>query len=71
MQEPAVKHPRDHYQYELCGVVVHSGSAFAGHYYSYIKARRAVPRRAVRCDVLPAVLPAALPAALPAVTVVM
>ncbi|PSC74217.1 ubiquitin specific peptidase 24 isoform A [Micractinium conductrix] len=39
-REPAVKHPRDHYQYELCGVVVHSGSAFAGHYYSYIKNRQ-------------------------------
>ena len=26
-----------YYRYELRGVVVHSGSAFAGHYYSYIK----------------------------------
>lgn len=25
------------YEYELKGVVVHSGTAFAGHYYSYIK----------------------------------
>ena len=25
------------YLYELKGVVVHSGTAFAGHYYSYIK----------------------------------
>lgn len=25
------------YQYSLKGIVVHSGSAFAGHYYSYIK----------------------------------
>lgn len=25
------------YQYTLKGIVVHSGSAFAGHYYSYIK----------------------------------
>ena len=24
-------------QYQLKGVVVHSGTAFAGHYYSYIK----------------------------------
>lgn len=37
-QEPADKQPRRHYLYELRGVVVHSGSAFAGHYYSYIKA---------------------------------
>ena len=28
-----------YYQYELRGIVVHSGSAFAGHYYSYIKDR--------------------------------
>jgi hypothetical protein len=27
------------YQYGLKGIVVHSGSAFAGHYYSYIKVR--------------------------------
>ncbi len=34
---PAVPHSKDHYQYQLKGVVVHSGTAFAGHYYSYIK----------------------------------
>jgi hypothetical protein len=28
------------YMYDLMGVVVHSGSAFTGHYYSYIKERR-------------------------------
>ena len=26
-----------HYDYRLKGIVVHSGTAFAGHYYSYIK----------------------------------
>lgn len=33
------KHPPNakQYQYTLKGIVVHSGSAFAGHYYSYIK----------------------------------
>ena len=31
----ALSHP-----YELVGVVVHSGQANAGHYYSYIKERR-------------------------------
>lgn len=31
--------PREHYRYELRGVVVHAGSAFVGHYYSYIKVR--------------------------------
>ncbi len=30
------------YQYTLKGIVVHSGSAFAGHYYSYIKVRSAL-----------------------------
>lgn len=31
--------PDEYYQYELRGIVVHSGTAFAGHYYSYIKDR--------------------------------
>lgn len=30
-------HSEGRYEYELKGVVVHSGTAFAGHYYSYIK----------------------------------
>jgi hypothetical protein len=29
--------PDLHYPYELVGIVVHSGQANAGHYYSYIK----------------------------------
>lgn len=29
--------------YRLHGVVVHSGTAFAGHYYSYIRARDGEP----------------------------
>ncbi len=35
----AAASPRDQqqYQYHLKGIVVHSGTAFAGHYYSYIK----------------------------------
>lgn len=28
-----------HYIYQLTGVLVHSGSANSGHYYSYIKER--------------------------------
>ncbi|KAG7672415.1 putative Ubiquitin carboxyl-terminal hydrolase 24 [Nannochloris sp. 'desiccata'] len=32
-------HPDAYYKYELRGIVVHSGTAFAGHYYSYIKDR--------------------------------
>ncbi len=35
----AVPRPDSYYHYELRGVVVHSGTAFAGHYYSYIKVR--------------------------------
>ncbi|GIL73346.1 hypothetical protein Vretifemale_3533 [Volvox reticuliferus] len=31
--------PRNCYLYELKGIVVHSGTAFAGHYYSFIKER--------------------------------
>ncbi|GFR40524.1 hypothetical protein Agub_g1093, partial [Astrephomene gubernaculifera] len=31
--------PRSSYLYELKGIVVHSGTAFAGHYYSFIKER--------------------------------
>ena len=30
---------RQPYKYELKGIVVHSGTAFAGHYYSFIKVR--------------------------------
>jgi ubiquitin C-terminal hydrolase len=37
--KPLRKQPPEYYQYQLKGVVVHSGTAFAGHYYSYIKAR--------------------------------
>jgi len=35
----ALQPPHDarSYSYSLKGIVVHSGSAFAGHYYSYIK----------------------------------
>ncbi|GAX79789.1 hypothetical protein CEUSTIGMA_g7229.t1 [Chlamydomonas eustigma] len=36
--------PRHHYLYELKGVIVHSGSATAGHYYSIIKERPKKPK---------------------------
>merc|ERR550525_993243 len=32
-------HLKEYYEYELKGIVVHTGSAEAGHYYSYIKDR--------------------------------
>lgn len=35
--KPLAKKDPAYYQYHLAGVVVHSGTAFAGHYYSYIK----------------------------------
>ncbi|GIL42637.1 hypothetical protein Vafri_581, partial [Volvox africanus] len=35
----AAARPRNCYLYELKGIVVHSGTAFAGHYYSFIKER--------------------------------
>ncbi|KAK3259359.1 Ubiquitin carboxyl-terminal hydrolase 24 [Cymbomonas tetramitiformis] len=37
--------PDSYYEYELVGVVVHSGTAFAGHYYSYIRERDADAER--------------------------
>jgi len=32
-------HPKEYYEYELCGVQVHYGTANQGHYYSFIKNR--------------------------------
>jgi ubiquitin C-terminal hydrolase len=37
--ESKKKKKGDPYQYNLVGVLVHSGSADAGHYYSFIKER--------------------------------
>ena len=38
----SLSHTTNHINYELVGVVVHSGQANAGHYYSFIKERRCV-----------------------------
>ena len=35
--EFTMKYQSDYYNYELVGIVVHSGTADSGHYYSYIK----------------------------------
>jgi len=35
--EFTMNHHPDYYNYELVGIVVHSGTADSGHYYSYIK----------------------------------
>jgi ubiquitin C-terminal hydrolase len=40
-KDASALHPDAYYKYELRGIVVHSGTAFAGHYYSYIKDRTA------------------------------
>lgn len=37
-------HPPEYYRYELYGVVVHTGTATSGHYYSFIRVRRGDPR---------------------------
>ena len=37
--DQSLPHPGEHYMYELSGMVVHTGTAFAGHYYSYIRER--------------------------------
>lgn len=33
----ALPHPAEYYEYELTGVVVHTGTSDSGHYYSYIR----------------------------------
>eukprot|EP01084_Bolivina_argentea_P313674 543215_1 len=38
--DPTKTRPTEYYEYVLAGIVVHTGSAEAGHYYSYIKDRK-------------------------------
>lgn len=35
----ALHHPREHYEYVLRGIVVHTGTADSGHYYSFVQER--------------------------------
>ncbi len=39
IQNEPLKYPKDYYEYNLNGIVVHSGTADSGHYYSFIKDR--------------------------------
>ena len=32
----ALKYPKEYYEYKLTGIVVHTGTADSGHYYSFI-----------------------------------
>jgi ubiquitin C-terminal hydrolase len=36
-EEEPLKHPKEYYEYKLKGVVVHTGTADSGHYYSFIR----------------------------------
>ena len=42
---PYQKHPKEYYEYRLVGIVVHTGTAESGHYYSYINTNRGDPSK--------------------------
>lgn len=35
----ALHRPKEHYEYVLRGIVIHTGTADSGHYYSYVQER--------------------------------
>ena len=37
LEQEKLKHPKDYYEYDIVGSVVHTGTADSGHYYSYIR----------------------------------
>jgi hypothetical protein len=45
--------PKEYYEYQLVGVVVHVGTADSGHYYSFIRERSDEPSVAAGCAGLP------------------
>lgn len=42
-ERPYVLHPKEYYEYQLAGVVIHMGTADSGHYYSLIRERGTGP----------------------------
>jgi hypothetical protein len=41
--EEEMRRPKNYYNYQLAGIVVHSGSSDSGHYYSFIRRREVAP----------------------------
>lgn len=41
--DPYRLHPKEYYEYDLVGVLVHTGTAAGGHYYSFVKERATDP----------------------------
>jgi hypothetical protein len=50
---PYLVHPKEYYEYELVGVVVHMGTADSGHYYSLIRERGSTPSLGSRAGTVP------------------
>lgn len=50
---PYTAQPRQYYEYQLVGVVVHVGTADSGHYYSFIRERSEEPSVSAGCAGLP------------------
>uniref|UniRef100_A0A6B2KWG4 USP domain-containing protein n=1 Tax=Arcella intermedia TaxID=1963864 RepID=A0A6B2KWG4_9EUKA len=50
MSSKAQHFPNEYYLYQLCGVIVHTGSADSGHYYSIIKSRTSKETKWLKFD---------------------
>jgi hypothetical protein len=57
---PYLVHPKEYYEYELVGVVVHMGTADSGHYYSLIRERGSTPTLGSRAGSVPVALDGAV-----------
>jgi hypothetical protein len=49
--------PRDYYRFQLVGIIVHTGTAQGGHYYSFIKDRKAIAPNATTLTIIPSNAP--------------